>query len=228
MHTRQSSHAELSLNHLRQHYQQELNKCTASDDSTGQLLRRHRHYLQLTHICLPDGTGFCSPFLFPRFIVDLAPSCRHRRSHIRQKRSCDESDIHDSKSPFLNPSSPWFSLLQNECNRVGARTTCLMMSRIRRTLHDNALCEAFALVYYRRLLEGDSGEDLRSGSLTDQGGPEHWIRRWLEADRCLAREIEEYLFFAFYSSWSAFPPADNPQSQIKYGNKHRSVQPIGS
>ncbi|WP_414849780.1 hypothetical protein [Kosakonia quasisacchari] len=85
-----------------------------------------------------------------------------------------------------------------------------MMSRIRRTLHDNALCEAFALVYYRRLLEGDSGEDLRSGSLTDQGGPEHWIRRWLEADRCLAREIEEYLFFAFYSSWSAFPPADNP------------------
>ncbi|EOL8949504.1 hypothetical protein ACM92B_001308 [Cronobacter dublinensis] len=216
MHTRQASHAELSLMHLRQHYQQELNKCTASDDSTGQLLRRHRHYLQLTHICLPDGTGFCSPILFPRFIAALDPFCRHRRSHIKQKRGCDESDIHD----ILNPSYPWFSLLQNECDRVGDRTISLMISRIRRTLHDNALCEAFALVYYRRLLEGDSEEDLRSGSLTDQEEPEHWIRRWLEADCCLAREIEEYLFFAFYGAWSTFPPADNPLSLMNTAIKN--------
>ncbi|MEA9395730.1 hypothetical protein [Lelliottia amnigena] len=212
MYTRQASHAELSLRHLRQHYQQELNQCTACDDSTGQLLRRHRHYLQLTQVCLPDGTGFRSPVLFPRFITTLAPW--HRRSRMRQIRSCDEIDIHGSELPFLNPSSPWFSLLQNECDRVGASATSLMMSRIRRTLHDNDLRETFALVYYRNLLKGKSGEDLRSGSLTGQEGPEHWIRRWLEADRCLAREIEEYLFFAFYSLWSAFPPVDNPRSQI--------------
>lgn len=214
MHTRQASYAELSLKHLRQYYQQELNQCMACDESTGQLLRRHRHYLQLTHVCLPDGTGFCSPVLFPRFITALAPACQHWRSRIRQIRNCDESDIHGSELPFLNPSSPWFSLLQNECDRVGSRTTRLMMSRIRRTLHDNKLREAFALVYYRHLLEEGSEKDLRSGGLTEPGGPEHWIQRWLEADHYLAREIEEYLFFAFYQTWSAFPPAASSDSQV--------------
>ncbi len=208
MYTRQASHAELSLRYLRQHYQQELNQCTARDESTGQLLRRHRHYLQLTQVCLPDETEFCSPILFPRFITTLAPSCQHRRGRMRQIRSCDEIDIHGSELPFLNPSSPWFSLLQNECDRVGASATSLMMSRISGTLHEHALCETFALVYYWRLLEGDSGEGLRSGCLSDQGGPKHWIRRWLEADRGLAAEIEEYLFFAFYRTWPSFPHVD--------------------
>lgn len=211
MYTRQASNAELSLRYLRQHYQQELNQCTARDESTGQLLGRHRHYLQLTQVYLPDETGFCSPILFPRFITPLAPSCRHRRSRMRQIRSCDEIDIHGSELPFLNPSSPWFNLLQNEFDRVGASATSLMMSRIRRTLHEHTLCETFALVYCWRLLEGDNGQDLRADCLSDQEEPKHWIRRWLEADPCLAREIEEYLFFAFYPSWSAFPPADNPR-----------------
>lgn len=209
MYTRQASHAELSLRRLRQHYQQELNQCTARDESTGQLLRRHRHYLQLTQVYLPDETGFCSPILFPRFIRPLAPSCRHRRSRMRQIRSCDEIDIHGSELPFLNPSSPWFSLLQNECNRVGSSTTNLMMSHIRRTLHGNDLYETFALLlYYRRLLEGDSVVDLRIGSLIGEKTPEHWIRKWIAADRFLASEIDEYLFFAFYRTWSASPPTD--------------------
>lgn len=207
MYTRHASHAELSLRYLRQHYQQELNQCIARDESTGQLLRRHRHYLQLTQVYLPDETGFCSPILFPRFITPFDPSCRTRQSRIRKIRNCDERDIHGSELPFLNPSSPWFNLLQNECDRVGSRTTCLVMSCIRSTLHDNKLREAFALVYFRRLLEGGREKDLRSGFLTGRRGLERWIRRWLEADRCLATEIEEYLFFAFYQTWSALPPA---------------------
>ena len=127
---------------------------------------------------------------------------------MRQIRSYGEIDLHGSELPFLNPSSPWFSLLQNECDRVGASATSLMMSRIRRALDEHALCETFALVYYWRLLEGDSGEGLRSGCLSDQWGSKHWIRRWLEADRGLAAEIDEYLFFAFYRTWSSSPPAD--------------------
>lgn len=208
MYTRQASHTELSLRHLRQHYQQELNQCTARDESTDQLLRRHRHYLQLTQVYLPDETGFCSPILFPRFIVALDPSCRHRQSRVRLKWRYEENKIHSSELPSLNQSSPWFSLLQNECNRVGLNTTSLTMSHIRRTLHDNDLRETFALVYYRNLLKGKSRVDLRSGSLTGQGGPEHWIRRWLEADCCLTEEIEEYLFFAFYRTWPSSPPVD--------------------
>jgi hypothetical protein len=83
-----------------------------------------------------------------------------------------------------------------------------MLCRIRRALYSHELREQFALVYYWCLLNGYREDERLLDCLTYQGGVKRWIRGWLKTEHHLATEVEEYLFFACFHSWSTSPTAD--------------------
>jgi hypothetical protein len=209
---------EWSLKHLQQHYQQEFDRCTARDNTTGQHLKRHHHYLQLASISLSAGMGFHSSLIVPRFISTIHRS--RQRSNSSGNMTRGNSYMDNGEIPFLNQASPWFSLLQNECDRVGSADTRRMMSRIRPLLQTDDQREEFALVYYWCLLNGYREDERLLDCLTYQGGVKRWIRGWLKTEHHLATEVEEYLFFACFHSWSTSPPANKPHVPAKCSDRN--------
>lgn len=85
--------------------QRRMNQCIARDARTGSPQRRHRHFLQVTSICI---AGYDS-MLFPAFLLPALPGCMP---------GDDEALITSGISTFESQ-CPWYSILTAEINRLG-------------------------------------------------------------------------------------------------------------
>ncbi|MGI7008359.1 hypothetical protein [Citrobacter braakii] len=192
-----------SLAALQRSYQRELNLCNVRDSATGKRLRRHRYYLQLERVNLSAATGFSSPVLFPRFLTMLNREQRWRSKPFLEATKTPPADCNDY--PFLNPASPWFSLLMNECERAGSASTRQRIPLLRRVTEQHHQREQFALVYFWQLLEGIGEEDILPASINSPDKLQQWIEDTLYTSHRFENDVEEYLFFAFYHQWSTSP-----------------------
>jgi hypothetical protein len=146
--------------------------------------------------------GFSTPVLFPRFLLSALPQCEmpHRVSTALGQ----DQDILASGYLSLEQSSPWFSLLENECHRAGPPQLLQQMAAIRNGITYPYLHEWLGLAGYYQLADGGD-ISLFFHFLETSSVSENQLRQWSQRNPEASRLIEEYLFFAFYHQWREYP-----------------------
>lgn len=95
----------ISLSTLIRINQSRMNQCIARDARTGSPLRRHRHFLQVTSICI---AGYGS-MLFPAFLLVALPDFI----------AGDNETLTTAGAGTFEPQCPWYSILTAEIDRLG-------------------------------------------------------------------------------------------------------------
>lgn len=95
----------ITLSILIRTIQRRMNQCIARDPRAGAPLRRHRHFLQVTSICI---AGYGS-MLFPAFLLPALPD----------SMPGDNATLTTSDTGTFESQCPWYSILTAEINRLG-------------------------------------------------------------------------------------------------------------
>lgn len=186
---------------LAQRYQRELNRCIAREWGTGSPIRAHHPYLKIIAIRLPAAMGFSTPVLAPRFMLITLPS--QTETVLHRITSTIDHEIATSKYPSLDPSSPWFSLLENECRRAGPPHLVQQMTAIRNGIPCPYLREWLGLAGFDHLAKGRD-ISLFFDFLNTPDVAENQLRHWNQLNPEASQLIEDYLFFAFYNQWREY------------------------
>ncbi|WP_157953040.1 hypothetical protein [Limnobaculum parvum] len=173
-------------------------------------VNRLRRWTQIVLCELPSGFNSiegtrASGIIAPELIIKVLIKENIIRHHPRRLAYTQGSAITRTKSPLEHyPQVPPFvELFNDECHRLGLSELQHTVSQLSSTLMEASERERFALVCFHALLSGDIDTVLRQSVVTLNALMLSYLTQHPE----LQVLVEEYLFFAFYSSWP-----DNPIS----------------
>ncbi|PHI29162.1 hypothetical protein [Budvicia aquatica] len=108
------------------------------------------------------------------------------------------------KRPEGHPSQTtvFVELLNDECRRLGLTALQRRFAQLSATLMEASARERFALVCFHALLRGDIDTVFGQSAVTLSV----LMSSYLVHHPALQGPVEEYLFFAFYSTWLSYPP----------------------
>ena len=103
---------------------------------------------------------------------------------------------------YAPQSTVFAELLSDECCRLGLTVLQHTISQLSVTLIEPSERERFALVCFHALLGGDIDTVLRQSATMLRALMSSYMVQY----PALQGPVEEYLFFAFYSTWLNYPP----------------------
>lgn len=189
---------------LKKACQAEFNACTGWDMHTGQRLSAHRRYLQISMVSvLSDGVEMTDLMLFPRFLLPTLTTLKSRFSDRHNHRGRTSTNIDDY--PLLNRACPYFSLLMNECERLRFTQCHRYLERIARVVTCHQLREQLALMIFYSLAQYGTISTCLHLSSNRYSELQGTINDWFLTHPVVSRLTDEYLFFAFYNTWTDCP-----------------------